>query len=145
MSSPALTHGLHNMSLAPRSTVVIAPGRSAAPRLTVSLDDPPAKALANLGFRTMDERAIEELTRMTAARLAEVEVPAAAAVVPGSGRPLSEPLLAIAILSRCNPTLFLRSRTPRFDLETLGRPLSFATDALGPNCNPSLLSRWFSR
>jgi hypothetical protein len=64
----------------------------------------------------------EVLAERTAAVLHEVEAPAAAVCLRGgSAVPGHDPLLAVALLSRCSDQLFLRRRRPRFDHRSLSR------------------------
>jgi hypothetical protein len=126
---------LDNMSLSPRSEVVIAPRRKVSVGLRFALVGDPTAALSKLGATEADWLA------KTEALLDGIAAPAAAPLLEIPARTVDDPLLAIAVLSRCSANLFLRNRTPRFDAESLGRQVSFAVGVFSP---PNRFFSWLS-
>jgi hypothetical protein len=102
------------MGPGPYSDVVVAPHRTrAAPALVLSLRQADWQyALQELGGPANPAA----LARLTAQRLEELGAPKVALVhrVTGSPRRGSDPVLALAILSRCTANMFLKRRTPRW-------------------------------
>lgn len=126
---------LHNMSAPPRTQIVLAPGRKKPRFVSVRV---PAETFARaaeirpgpefvcrlaeqlgLGRAGTRQGAEDLLQHATEQALEQHGVASAAVCSIGPSQPHEreylDPLLALAIVSRCAGTLFLRARTPRFD------------------------------
>ena len=135
---------LHNMSVPPKTTIKIAPGRQAA-AFEVALGTETWDELRELGprrsmvirlatvmrphARFTAQKAARFLEWQTDWALNQAKSPAAAVLLPGYPIRWTAELelrLVLAILSRCSGRMFLRARTPRYDETTLSRVALFA-------------------
>ena len=147
-SRPPAQALLHNSGVPPRTRIVLAPRRRR--RLThlqvpqeflSKVNDRDAKLhftcrllhQFGLGRTRKRDRAEALLEQATARALEEAGIGAAAVCIENDPRRRIaanlEPLLALAIISRCSGGLFLRSRKPRFDYHTVRRVVLFYRDA----------------
>ena len=114
-------HLLHNMSQPPKTQVVIAPHRPTRPAgLVLSLSrDTWRAARRTLAESATSDRTLDEHTRDRLRALGVPEV----AVVRSCERRATEPvdpILALAVFSRCTGSLFLLRRTARLDFPPPG-------------------------
>jgi hypothetical protein len=123
---------LHNMSAPPVSRVVVAPRYQARPRVGFRLvtrllrgwrgDPETLLARLSLDAEATGGDALAALQLHTDAVLDRLCIPAVVPLVPREGPPLrGHALLHVAFVSRCAGQVFLRRRSPRFDLDALTR------------------------
>ena len=114
---------LHNMSAPPRSKLVIAPHRRGNVLLTFCLppltEDWQKDVLDCCGVDN-----IEDLKCLAEQRLLHFRPPAVMSIISSSANQVDDPLLSVAILSRCIGNLFLHRREMELSLQRLSQSVT---------------------
>ena len=100
---------LHNMSAPPRSKLMIAPHRRGNVLLTFCLP-PLTDEWQEEVLELCAVQSLEELSRAADQRLLHFQPPAAMSIISSVANQVNDPLLSVAILSRCVGNLFLHRR-----------------------------------
>ena len=117
---------LHNMSAPPKSRLVIAPHRQSSVLLTfqlsfVSEDQWQQQLLQQCGVQNW-----AELQCKTEHQLSMYPPPAAMSIIRNQADIVDNPLLAVAILSRCVGNLFLLRRQPELSWNRLSQSITIS-------------------
>ena len=116
---------LHNMSAPPRSKLVIAPHRRGKVLLTVCLP-PLSKDWQTELLRWCGTNSLEETKLLAEQRLLHFQPPAAMVLIASSAPQVDDPLLSVAILSRCVGHLFLHRREMELSFQRLSQSVTIA-------------------
>ena len=116
---------LHNMSAPPRSKLVIAPHRRSAVLLTFQLSLKKEDWLIELLDQCQVD-SVEELQKQAEKRLFEFNIPSAMSIIDTPASVVDDPLLTVAILSRCVGNLFLLRRKMELSYDRLTKSVTIS-------------------